>query len=93
MSKYNPKYTEEFKSQIVSLVKNGKEKKEIVKEYGISKTSLNLWVKYSNTTGSFKVKDNLSDTEKELIELKKQNKQLLMENDLLKQAALILGRR
>ena len=31
--------------------------------------------------------------QKELIQLRKQNKQLLMENDILKQAALIFGRR
>lgn len=31
--------------------------------------------------------------EYELIALRKQNKQLLMENDILKQAALIMGRK
>jgi len=43
--------------------------------------------------GSFKESDNRTPEEKELIELRKQNKQLLMENDILKQAALIMGRK
>ena len=40
---------------------------------------------------SYKEEDNRSNLEKELIELRKRNKQLEMKNDILKQAALILG--
>lgn len=42
---------------------------------------------------STKEADNRTPEEKELIALRKQNKQLLMENDILKQAALIMGRK
>jgi transposase len=44
-------------------------------------------------TGSFKAKDNRSEEENELLALKKHIKQLEMENDILKQAALIMGRK
>ena len=54
---------------------------------------MNNWIKQYNTTGSFKVKDNRSEEENRLIELEKENKQLRMENDILKQAALIMGRK
>ena len=47
---------------------------------------------YSNS-GSFKAKDNRTDEENELLRLRKENKQLLMENDILKQAALIMVRK
>jgi transposase len=40
-----------------------------------------------------KKKDNLTPEQKELLELRKRNQQLEMENDILKQAALIFGRR
>ncbi|EGQ2769082.1 IS3 family transposase, partial [Staphylococcus pseudintermedius] len=43
--------------------------------------------------GSFNHKDNLTDEEKELMSLRKEVKQLKMENDILKQAALIIGRK
>ena len=36
---------------------------------------------------------HLTPEQKELIQLRKQNKQLLIENDILKQAALIFGRK
>ena len=86
-------YTEEFKNQLVQLYLNGKRKCDIIREYDIAASLLDKWIKQSQTTGSFKEKDNRSDLEKELIELRKRNKQLEMENDILKQAALILGRK
>ena len=86
-------YTDEFKIQLVQLYLNGKRKCDIIREYEIAASLLDKWIKQSQTTGSFKEKDNRSDLEKELIELRKRNKQLEMENDILKQAALILGRK
>lgn len=86
-------YTEEFKEQLVQLYLNGKRKCDIIREYDIASSLLDKWIKQSQTTGSFKEKDNRSDLENELIELRKRNKQLEMENDILKQAALILGRK
>jgi transposase len=86
-------FTEEFKKQIVQLYLNGKPKSEIKKEYDLYPSTLNNWIKQHQETGSFKSKDNLSNSEKELIKLRKRNKQLEMENDILKQAALILGRK
>lgn len=86
-------YTEEFKEQLVQLYFNGKRKCDIIREYDIASSLLDKWIKQSQTTGYFKEKDNRSDLENELIELRKRNKQLEMENDILKQAALILGRK
>ena len=86
-------YADEFKNQLVQLYLNGKRKCYMIREYDIAASLLNKWIKQSQTKGSFKDKDNRSDLEKELIELRKRNKQLEMENDILKQAALILGRK
>ena len=93
MSKRTNRYTEDFKKQIVSLVSNGKAVTEIVEEYEIARSTVCKWVKDYNNSGSFKAKDNRSDLENELIQLRKKNKELLMENDILKQAALIMGRK
>lgn len=86
-------YTEEFKEQMVKLYESGKPKKDIMAEYDLTPTAFNTWIKRSQTTGSFKEKDNRSPEENELIRLRKENQQLKMENDILKQAALILGRK
>lgn len=89
----NYNYTEDFKKQIVSLREAGKPISEIVKEYGIAKSTVSKWHNDFMKSGSFKACDNMSDEEKELKELRKENKRLLMEVDILKQAALIMGRK
>ena len=87
------RYTDEFRLQIVKLHENGKPVCDIVKEYSISSSTVHGWINKYHNSGSFKKDDNRTEQEKELIELRKLNKQLLMENDILKQAALIMGRK
>ena len=86
-------YTPEFKQQLVDLYRSGKRKCDIIREYDISSSMLDRWIAQSTNSASFKEKDNRTPEQQELIELRKQNQQLKMENDILKQAALILGRR
>ena len=86
-------YTDEFKQQMVQLYLNGKRKCDIIREYGLTASAFEKWVKRFQATGSFHEKDNRTVEETELIQLRKENKRLLMENDVLKQAALILGRK
>lgn len=86
-------FTDEFKEQMVQLFLNGKSRADIVREYDLSGTALDRWIKQHQTSGSFKEKDNRSEDEKELIKLRKELQQLRMENDILKQAALIMGRK
>ena len=86
-------YTDEFKLQIVSLIKSGKSSSMIAKEYGIAKSSVTKWVRDFNKSGSFKAKNNRTPEENELIALRKRVKELEMEADILKQAALIMARK
>mgnify|MGYP002618067019 FL=1 len=44
-------YTDEFKLQIVSLVKSGKTSSIIAKEYGIAKSSVTKWARDFNNFG------------------------------------------
>jgi len=87
------KYTDEFKEQIIALYNSGKKVSKLSREYDISVPSIYKWINESKTTGSFRMKDNMTDEQKELIELRKRTIQLEMENDILKQAALIMGRK
>ena len=86
-------YSNEFKQQMVNLYKNGKPRSEIIREYELTPSALNKWIKQSQTSGSFKEKDNRSEQDQKLMDLEKENHQLRMENDILKQAALIMGRK
>jgi transposase len=86
-------FTSAFKQQMIQLYQNGKTRKALIEEYELTPSSLDRWIQQSENTGSFKEKDNLTSEEQELIKLRKELKQLQMENDILKQAALILGRK
>lgn len=86
-------FTADFKQQMVNLYLHGKSRSELVAQYDLTASALDRWITQSTNNGSFKTKDNRSDAEKELIMLRKELKQLRMENDILKQAALIMGRK
>jgi transposase len=93
MSKKRRTFTTDFKKQVVALYENGKSRQDIVSEYELTASALDRWITQFQQSGSFKEKDNRSPEEQELMELRKRNKQLEMEVDILKQAALIMGRK
>lgn len=86
-------FTSEFKKQMIQLYENGKSRAALVEEYDLTASALDRWIKQSQSTGSFKEKDNRSPEENELIAMRKELQRLRMENDILKQAALIMGRK
>ena len=87
------KYTDEFKQQLADLYRSGGRRCDICREYDISRSLFDKWVKQAADSGSFHEKDNRTPEQEELIRLRKQLQQLKMENGILKQAALVLGRK
>ena len=86
-------YTEEFKQQLVQLYNNGKPKSEIIREYDLTPSAFGNWISRINATGTSGEADKRTPEQEELVKLRKENQQLKMEVDILKQAALILGRK
>jgi transposase len=86
-------YSEEQKKQLVELYNHGKPRSEIIREYDLTASAFDKWAKRINKTGSSHDKDNRTPAEQELLRLRKENQQLRMENDVLKQAALIFARK
>ena len=86
-------FTDAFKQQIVQLYNSGKPRSEIIKEYDLTPSAFDKWVSRINATGSTKDSDNRSPEAAELLKLRKENQKLKMENDILKQAALILAQK
>ncbi len=93
MSKKRRTFTTEFKKQVVALYEGGKSRQDIVREYELTPSAVDRWITQFQQSGSFIGKDNRTPEQQELIELRKRNKQLEMEVDILKQAALIMGRK
>ena len=75
-------FSKEFKEQVVKLYLAGKPRNEIIKEYELTPSAFDKWIRQHKETGSFKEKDNRTPEQKELIRLRNQNKQLAMENDI-----------
>lgn len=86
-------FTAEFKLQLVKLYENGKSRADICREYEITPSSLDRWIKNHQETGSFSAKDNRTEKENGLMKLRKEKQRLMLENDILKQAALFMGRK
>ena len=78
---------------MVLLYENEIPRQEIIKDYDLSPSTFDRWVKQYANSGSFKEKDNRSPEKVELIKLRKEVQQLQMENDVLKQAEPIMGRK
>ena len=93
MARERRTYSDEFKQKMVELYNSGKPRAELIRKYELTPSALSSWVNKYNSTGSFNIDDNRSEEEKELIKLRKEVQRLRMENDILKQAALIMGRK
>ena len=88
-------YNEEFKLRIVQMKNAGKSVSELCREFELKSQTVYAWCKkYNSPSEKSKFANTpLTAAELENIELKKQLKQFEMEVDILKQAALIIGKR
>lgn len=82
------KYTVEFKQQIVALAVAGKPKREIAREYNIGEATIYQWIEKYGFDDKTK---ELTDLERENLDLKDELRKTQIERDILKQAALIMA--
>ena len=66
-------YSEEQKKQLVELFNHGKPRSEIIREYDLTASAFDKWVKRINATSSSREKDNRTFEEQEMIKLRKEN--------------------
>ena len=66
-------FSEEQKKQLVALFNHGKPRSEIIREYDLTASAFDKWVKRINATGSSHDKDNRTPEELELLKLRKEN--------------------
>jgi len=90
MNHRRKKYTTEFKNQAVKLVlEQGYTQSEAARSLGVSLTNISRWI-IGQENGSVKVQKKsecISAEQSELEALRKENKRLRMERDILKKAA------
>ncbi len=78
------KYDNEFKQNAVKRILDGQSVASLARELGVGENLLHKWRRAKLESGS--------DVEKENLELKKKLREVEMERDILKKAALIFGR-
>ena len=91
MGKNRRQYTKEFKIEAVRLIiEEGRPISDVARELGIGENLLHRWKKKSEEgkIDPFPGKGRLSPEDEELRQLRRENKRLRMERDLLKKAAI-----
>jgi transposase len=83
------KYDEEFKRQTVQKVLDGQSVRSVSRELGVTESQIHKWRRVALDNGD-RIKSGIELTE--TAALKKRIRELEMENEILKKAALIFGR-
>ena len=94
MRKKRRQYTKEFKIEAVRLiVEEGRRISEVARGLGISENLLHRWNKKyeEGKIEPFPGKGRLSPEDEELRQLRRENKRLRMERDILKKAVAIFS--
>ena len=91
--KHPRKFGEEFERQVVEMHDNGKPTSETLEEHDLGSPTFHRRVRAIHGNGSAGASDNRTLGEQELVELRGENRQLGMENDISRQAAPIHARR
>ena len=78
------KYDDEFKREAIKKIYDGQSVASVARELGVAESLLHNWKRQAVETSS--------DTDKEVLALRKKLREVEMERDILKKAALIFGR-
>ncbi len=85
-------YAAEFRQQMVELVRACRKPAELAREFSISEQTIRNWVKQADVDAG-KRSDGLSTQEKEELQrLRRENKQLRVEREILAKAAAWFAR-
>ena len=95
MPKTRPPYSPEFRRQMVDLVRAGRSPEDLAREFEPTAQSIGIWVAQAEKQEGRREKqvDGLSAAERdELARLRRENKQLKLERDILSRAAAWFAR-
>lgn len=92
MPRTRPPYPTEFRQQIVALARSGRTPAELAREFEPSEQTIRTWIKQADRDEGRRA-DGLSTTERdELRRLRKENRRLQQERDILAKAAAWFAR-
>jgi transposase-like protein len=87
-------FTPEYKAEVVKLVRDsGKSVGEVAKDMGLTETSVRAWVKQAKVDAGEGAAGALTTAEREeLTRLRRENKTLQLEREILKKAAAFFAK-
>ena len=92
MPRTRPAYPSEFRKQMVQLVKAGRTPEELSREFEPTAQTIHNWVKQSDLDAGVR-SDGLTSLERdELRKLRRENRQLKVEREILSKAAAWFAR-
>lgn len=85
-------YSAEFRRQMVELVRSGRKAKDLAKEFEPTAQTINAWVRQADRDEGRREDDLTSKERSELAQLRKENKRLRQEREILAKAAAWFAR-
>jgi len=92
MQRNRPPYSPEFRQQILELVRAGRTPEELSREFEPSAQTIYNWVKRANLDAGVRTDGLTTEEREELRRLRRENKQLKIEREILKKAAAWFAR-
>jgi transposase len=94
MTKKRPSFTPEYKAEAVGLLRDGEKSiSAVARELELSESALRRWVLQSEThAGRGDAKELATSERAELAQLRRENRQLHMEREILKKAAAFFAK-
>lgn len=92
MPKSRPPYPEEFREQILELIQAGRCPDELAEEFEPTAQTIRNWIKQAKLDNGQRHDGLTGDEKAELARLRKENKQLRLEREILSKAAAWFAR-
>jgi transposase len=92
MQRYRPAYPPEFRQQIIELVRAGRSPEELSREFEPTAQTIHNWVKQADLDEGRRTDGLTTEERDELRRLRRENKQLKIEREILKKAAAWFAR-
>ena len=92
MPKSHPPYAPEFRRQIVELVRAGRTPSELSREFECSANAIRIWVRRSDRDEGRREDGLTTDERQELQRLRRENRRLRIEREILSKAAAWFAR-
>lgn len=92
MANRRPRYTAEFKAQMIALVRSGRSPESLAKEFPPAPKTIRDWAAQADRDEGRRADGLTSDEREELRRLRKENRDLRIEREILGKAAAWFAR-